>query len=168
MRWVLALGLAVVLPGCGEALTPEEQARRDERDIALVEQANEAMPPLREVTPEPLLYPDIERYDLYGEACSYAPGTSLGTRVFAREADAFVKIDGEVERFAADPGSRELPMRTRSLYNGRNFALRLTIDGESEAEGAEPGDNLEGTVQLFDKYGREIYKGTGLTQCKRI
>ena len=32
-------------------------------------------------TPEPILLPDIERYDLYGEVCSYAPGTSLGARV---------------------------------------------------------------------------------------
>ena len=112
MRGMVALGFAAgLLAACGEELTPEEQARQDERDIAMVERANEAMPPLQQVTPEPLLYPDLERHDLYGEACVYAPGTSLGTRVFAREADAFVKIDGEVERLAADPGSRELPMR---------------------------------------------------------
>jgi hypothetical protein len=162
---IIMLGLAATaLAGCGEALSPEEQAQRNERDIALVEKANDAMPPVRQVTPEPLLYPDIERYDLYGEACSYAPGTSLGARVFAREADAFVKIDGEIERFAADPGSRELPMHTRSLYNSRNYALRLQIDENDEAGG--PVENgYEGSVQLFDKYGRVVYEGTGVTQC---
>jgi hypothetical protein len=155
---------AFMLAGCERELTPEEQAQRDERDIALVEQAGRVLPPLRQVTPEPILYPDIERYDLYGAACNYAPGTSLGTRVVAREADAFVKIDGEVLRFAADPGSRELPLRTRSLYNGRNHVLRLQIDGEGEQTGMETV-NFEGSVTLLDAHGRVIYEGSGLAQC---
>jgi hypothetical protein len=173
MRRVVGLWLGVcLLAGCGEALSPEEQARLDERDIAMVEKANQGGAPLREVAPEPLAYADIERHDLYGESCSYAPGTSLGTRVFAREADAFMKIGGEIERFAADPGSRELPMRTRTLYNSKNYALRLKLEPGSEAEGEAEGEqgsgNFEGYVQLFDRYGRVVYEGTGLAQCKRI
>jgi hypothetical protein len=164
-RGILVLGLgATVFAGCGEALSPEEQARQNERDIAMVERANHAMPPLQQITPEPLLYPDIERHDLYGEACSYAPGTSLGARVFAREADAFVKINGEIERFAADPGSRELPMHTRSLYNSKNYTLRLRIQQNDESD--ERAEGYEGSVQLFDAYGRVVYEGTGLAQCK--
>lgn len=165
MRQVVAVAIAAFLmAGCGDEMTPEEQKLADERDIALVEQANEAMPPLRQVIPEPILYPDIERYDLHGEACSYAPGTSLGTRVFAREADAFMKIEGEMQRFAADSGSRELPQHTRSLYNGREYSLRLRIEGEGEPAGG-PRTNYEGTVTLFDRHGRVIYEGTGLAQC---
>jgi hypothetical protein len=155
---------ALMLAGCERDLTPEEQAQRDERDIALVEQASRVLPPLRQVTPEPILYPDIERHDLYGAACNYAPGTSLGTRVVAREADAFVKIDGEVLRFAADPGSRELPLRTRSLYNGRNHVLRLQIDADGEQAGMETV-NFEGSVTLLDAHGRVVYEGSGLAQC---
>lgn len=159
-------GIATILSlsGCQRELSPEEQAQRDERDIAMVEQANEAMAPLEPLTPEPLLYADIERYDLYGPACNYAPGTSLGTRVVAREADAFMKVDGEVLRFAADPGARELPLRTRSLYNGREHVLRLQIDTERGPDG-ETGD-FEGSVTVFDKHGRVVYQGTGLVQCK--
>src|SRR5699024_33688 len=116
--------------GCGEQLSQEEQALRDERIVAMVEQANDAPPPIREITPEPILFPDIERNDLYGTSCNYAPGTSLGTRVLAREGDAFMKIDGTLMRFAADPGARELPVRTRSVYNSRAYTLRLQIAGE--------------------------------------
>ncbi|HYD24349.1 MAG TPA: hypothetical protein VEB68_06105 [Croceibacterium sp.] len=165
MRRLMALGAAaLLLAGCGDEPTPEEQALADERDIALVEKANDTMPPLIQVTPEPLLLPDIERYDIYGEACNYAPGTSLGTRVIAREADAFMKISGEVVRFAADPGARALPMRTRSLYNGREYSLRLRIDADGEqADG--PRSNYEGSVTLFDAHGRVVYEGTGLAQC---
>src|SRR5690606_29024633 len=115
--------------------------------------------PLKEVTPEPLLNPDIERNDLLGPACNYAPGTSLGTRVIAREADAFMKVDGEVIRFAADPGARALPLRTRSLYNGREYSLRLQI-----ANGGEGGD-YTGQVTLRDSHGRVVYEGEGPVQC---
>ena len=127
MRKLLVLAGTALLAGCGDDVTPDEQAAADERDIAMVEDANKAAPPLRLVSPEPILLPDIERYDLLGEACSYAPGTSLGARVIAREADAFMKIDGEIERFAADPGARELPMHTRSVYNSKSYSLRLDL-----------------------------------------
>jgi hypothetical protein len=168
MREKVAIAALLALAGCEREPTPEEQAMADARDVAMVEAANDVMPPLEEVTPEPILLPDIERWDLYGEACNYAPGTSLGTRVVAREADAFVKIEGQVHRLAADPGSRELPMHTRTLYNGKEYSLRLTMvpqDG-SEGEDAEGATDYEGTVILRDQWGRVVYDGTGLAQCK--
>lgn len=156
--------LLLTLAACGRELTPEEQALEDERDIAMVERANGTAAPLQEVVPQPISYADIERYDLFGAACNYAPGTSLGTRVVAREADAFVKIDGEVMRFAADPGSRELPLRSRSLYNGKGHVLQLQIEGEGKPSGEETVD-YEGRVTLRDPYGRVVYEGSGLAQC---
>lgn len=163
MRAIVALAV-LLLAGCGDNLTPAEQALQDERDIAMVQRANNSMPPLKEITPEPILYPDIERNDLFGAVCSYAPGTSLGIRAIAREADAFVKIDGEIVRMAADPGARELPLRTRSLYNGREYSLRLQILGEGEQAEAETID-YTGQVTLRDAYGRVVYEGEGPVQC---
>ena len=164
MRQVLVLaGVALLLAGCDDRVSPEEQAAADQRDVALVEAANKAPPPVELVTPEPILLPDIERYDLAGEACSYAPGTSLGARVIAREADAFMKIDGEIERFAADPGARELPMRTRSVYNSKGYSLVLALEedtGESELR-----TSYEGSVTLRDAHGRVVYEGVGEAQC---
>ena len=165
MRKAWAVAVVLLLAGCDTEPTPEEQALADARDVAMVEEANDVTPPLKEVTPEPILLPDIERYDLYGMACNYAPGTSLGTRVVSRESDAFVKIEGEVHRFAADPGSRELPMRTRTLYNGKEYSVRLAIKGEAEAE-SDGTTSYEGSVTLRDRYGRVVYEGTGLAQCK--
>jgi hypothetical protein len=176
MRLLLALAGAVVLAGCGDEVSPDEQAAADERDVAMVEAANKAAPPVQLVTPEPILLPDIERYDLLGEACSYAPGTSLGARVIAREADAFMKIDAEIERFAADPGSRELPMHTRSVYNSKNYSLVLALkdsgSGNEPESAAEPAKaaterrtNFEGSVTLRDVHGRVVYEGIGLAQC---
>ena len=165
MRKILGVASLLVLAACDRGPTPAEQAQADARDVAIVEAANNVTPPLKQVTPEPILLPDIERYDLYGEACNYAPGTSLGTRVVSREADAFVKVEGEVQRLAADPGSRELPMHTRTLYSGKKYSLRLAIDGEGTPDG-DGTTNYEGSVTLRDSYGRVVYEGTGLAQCK--
>ena len=134
MRRVTVLAV-LLLAGCGKELTPEEQAMEDERDIAMVEAANDTKPPLELVTPEPILAPDVDEFDMSGAGCNYAPGTSLGARVIAREADAFIKIDGKVQRLAADPGSRELPLHTRSLYNGKEHSVRLTVEGEGRSSG---------------------------------
>ena len=167
MRTHWAVAALLVLTGCDNEPTPEEQALSDARDVAMVEEANDVTPPLELVTPDPILFPDIERYDLLGEACNYAPGTSLATRVVSRESDAFLKIRGEVHRLAADPGSRELPQHTRTLYSGKEYALRLSISNQAEGDTDSDGQtNYEGTVQLRDRYGRVVYEGTGLVQCK--
>jgi hypothetical protein len=164
MRQVLVLaGAVLLLAACGGEVSPEEQAAADERDVAMVEAANEAAPPVQLVTPEPILLPDIERYDLLGEACSYAPGTSLGARVIAREADAFMKIDGEIERFAADPGSRELPMHTRSVYNSKGYSLVLALEEDTGEDDRRA--SYEGSVTLRDAHGRVVYEGAGEAQC---
>lgn len=169
MRKVWAVAAVLVLAGCDMGPSPDEQAQADARDVEMVETANDVMPPLALVTPDPILLPDIERYDLYGQACNYAPGTSLGTRVVAREADAFVKIEGEVHRLAADAGSRQLPMRTRTLYAGKEYSLRLAISDSGNDSGAAEGEDTtdyEGSVTLRDRFGRVVYEGTGLAQCK--
>ncbi|HLV06864.1 MAG TPA: hypothetical protein VKY80_04250 [Croceibacterium sp.] len=176
-RLVLIAGTALALAGCERELTPEEQALADERDIALVQKANSSIPPMVPVTPEPLLLPDIERFDMLGEACSYAPGTSLGARVIARQADAFMKIDGKIERFAADPGAPELPAHTRSVYHSKNYSLRLELREDAASEEAGPDGPAEdarsdgqryyeGSVTLRDPHGRIVYEGAGLAQCK--
>lgn len=171
---VLALLSVAALAGCGQGLSPEEQALKDERDIALVERANAAGPPVKEIAPDPIGAPDLERFDLLGKGCNYAPGTSLGTRVIAREADAWMKIDGEMIRFASDPGSRELPGKSRSLYSAKEYALQLALADKRETAavgdasttaGAGKTTNHEGTVTLRDAWGRVVYEGSGLAQC---
>ncbi len=156
----------LLLGACAEGVSPEEEDLRDAEALAAVERANAIEPPLREVVPETILYPDIERHDLFGAACAYAPGTSLGARVIARQADAFMKIDGEIVRFAADPGSRELPLQTRSLYNGREYSLRLEIEGEgAPAAGGGEGTGYAGTIHLRDQWDRVVYSGSGTVSC---
>ncbi len=164
MRWPVLVCLCAALVSCGDNISDAERAEQDRALAERVREANDTAPPLVEIVPEPILYPDIEANDLFGLACSYAPGTSMGARVIAREADAFIKVDGEMLRFAADPGSRELPAKTRSFYNGREYSMRLEIGNKQAAEEDTPA-LMEGTVWLRDRWDRVIYQGTGAVEC---
>jgi len=159
---LLMVSLSIV--ACTDEVSPEEQDLRDAQAVAMVERANSVEPPLEEVVPETIEEADVERYDIKGAGCSYAPGTSLGVRVVARQADAFMKVNGEIIRFAADPGARALPQETRSLYNGRAYSLRLELLDEA----AEPTADapLEGTISLRDRWDRVVYSGTGQVICE--
>ncbi|WP_271077888.1 hypothetical protein [Aurantiacibacter sp. MUD61] len=164
MRVLGVAVLAGLLLGCDGALSEEQQAAEDAAISERVREANDAGPPLEEVVPETISYPDMEANDLLGQACAYAPGTSMGVRVIARETDAFMKIDGDMVRFAADPGSRELPSNTRTLYNGREYTLRLAIEDVVE-EGEIEDMTYEGTMWLYDRFDRVVYTGTGTASC---
>jgi len=163
----LAILPALLLASCGaQEPTPEDLAANAERDVAMVEEANNAPPPVRPVLPEPITFQDIEEHSILGAACNYAPGTSLGTRIIAREADAFAKLEGEVIRFAADAGSSELPAKSWSDYDGREFSLRLAVEGEGRSAGGNGGKtNYTGTIDMRDRWNRPVYNGTGLVQC---
>ena len=165
--WPALVAPAVLLvAACAEEVSPEEQELRDAQALAAVERANALEPPLEEVIPETIAYGDIERHDIYGASCAYAPGTSLGARVIARQADAFMKVDGEILRFAADPGSRALPLETRTLYNGRAYSLRLEIEQQGEPPATPEARQIyEGTIYLRDRWDRVVYSGSGPVEC---
>jgi hypothetical protein len=166
MRRSLLIVVGLAITGCSQESDPAEQAAEDARIVEMVHAANDAPPPIEEVIPEAILYPDVEKEDLFGQSCAYAPGTSMGARVIAREADAYMKIDGEMVRFAADPGARELSSHTRSLYNGRTYSLRLEIEGEGKDDpNASESTVYEGTIWLRDRWDRNVYVGTGTVSC---
>lgn len=161
---VFAVAALLLAAGCGSDTTPEERAAEAERDMALVERANATLPPLDEVTPDPIAYEDIARHDLTVTGCNFAPGTSLGTRVIATDEAAHMKLDGEMVRFAADSGSRELPPGIRSRYLGKEQELQLALSQQDEPADEGAAD-YEGTVTLRDAFGRIVYQGSGLAQC---
>ncbi|KLE35576.1 hypothetical protein [Aurantiacibacter luteus] len=161
--------LALALAGCGDDPDPAEQAAANAEMAERVRQVNDAPPRLAEIVPDAITYPDLEANDLVGGAqCAYAPGTSMGARVIARETDAYMKIDNTMQRFVADVGSRELPARTRTLYNSREYKLRLELEDAPEraAEADAVGGTYNGTIWLYDPYDRVVFTGTGTVNCE--
>ena len=160
---VLLIG-ALALSGCDGGRSQQEQERKDEHDIAMVENANRgvAMP----ITPEPLLFPDIQQHHLFGTSCSFVPtGGGVGALAMAMADKGYMKVDGKVVRLAADSGSAKLPFGAHSKYDGKKFSFEL---GLAEASGKQIGaeaTTYQGRLTARDGYGRVIYDKIGDVQC---
>ncbi|GGD50967.1 hypothetical protein GRI62_06370 [Erythrobacter arachoides] len=162
---VLALPL-LLLSACADEPDPAAQAAANAELAERVRQVNDAPPRLSEIVPDAITYPDLEANDLVGGAqCAYAPGMSMGARVIARETDAYMNIGGEMVRFVADVGSRELPANTRTLYNSREYKLRLELEDVPPSSTAE-GGTFNGTIWLYDPYDRVVFTGSGTVNCQ--
>ncbi len=151
--YMMPLLALLALAACGEAPVPDGPTQSDQQAVTMVEDANAVIPPMVALVPEAIASADIKTHDMTGPSCNYHMATTEGPLIIARPGDAFVKLDGEVIRLAADPGSRALPSDTRTSYNGREFSLRL--------ENAGPLN----TISLRDRWDREIYSGTGPVRC---
>lgn len=147
------LALSVLLAACADEVSPEEQARMDAEAVAMVESANDMEPPVEEFAPDILTDEDMAENAIDGARCVYMPGTNAGPRLITRSLDAFLKVDGEVQRLAADAGSLELAEGTRTIYNGRAYVVRLEM-----AEG-------DGHIAIHDAYDRLVYSGDGPVTC---
>lgn len=163
MRLIL-LCSALALAACADEPDPEEKARADAAAIAEVEATQ--VPPPEALAPRPILYPDIERYELFGAGCSFAPkGGGLGAVALAMADEGYMKREGEILRFAADKGSKELPYLARRKYDGRDYSFTLDLD---EGEGKQVGmETREFGAKLTVKDGKDrvVYSSDGLAQC---
>lgn len=164
MRW-LALIPLVMIAACDEGLSPEEQAARDAQDVAAVAASNAAPPPPQPIRPQVIGYPDIEKYNLFGAGCSFAPGNSMGAVVLAQDDTAYIKLDGDLVRFASDSGSSELPMGTRTQYDGKEYQLELAPEEEKGTVSGEETMNYPGFAIIRDANDQVVYQADGTIQC---
>jgi hypothetical protein len=154
----LAIFLApLALAGCGEG----ERETAAEK-VAEIEQANEgtAVP----VSPERILYPDIEANGLTDPACAFAPdGGGMAPILLAMDAKAVMKISGEIAEFAPDNGVQKGPELAWSKYDGREYSLRFGLG--QEEPGAVSGKRYEASLELRDGQDRTVYQASGYAQC---
>lgn len=164
MRGAAILPLLLMTAACGEDQpSAAEQQRMDDADIAAVKAAQ--VPPPMPVTPGKILYPDIERYKLHGAGCNFAPEGSMAAIVLAQPARAFMKLDGELEAFAPDAGSGDLPLGAKGKYTAGAWSFVLDL---AEEEGAQSGSetvNFPAHLVLRNARDQIVYESDGVAQC---
>ena len=166
MRVTAGLAALLLLTACGEEqMSEDERAAEDARLVAEVEMANGVKPSPRPLDLQAILYPDIERHDLFGTSCSFVPaGGGLGALFLGMSDAGYFKIGGELVQLAADSGSPELPFGAREKYTGEVHAVQLTIDGAGDATDPE-SVNYTARLTITDEFGQTVYDEAGNAQC---
>lgn len=158
--------LTIMLAGCSSEADREDvaaKAREDEAAIAAVEAAQ--TPPPQPVKLSAITFPDVERENLFGAGCNFAPkGGGMGAIAMAQNQAGYLKIDNKVVRFAPDAGSKELFYGARQKYTGTSNSFELVLDGEGKQSSYEVTD-YSGRLVVRDSADRVVYDAQGLVQC---
>ena len=150
----------LVLGGCSSEPTEAE------RQAAVAEVKAHQVAPAEMFSPRAILYPDIEKYDLYGAGCSFAPeGGGLGAIVLAQADRGYMKREDEILRFAADKGSEELPYLAWRKYDGSDYSFTLDLDRDSGRQSGEETSDFKAKFTVRDGRDRVLYEADGIAQC---
>ena len=162
MRWFSILAL-IGLAAC-DSTTPAEQEAAREAAVAEVE-ANQEPPP-EQLVLDPIRYAEIEKYEISGAGCAFAPdGGGLGAVALAMADEGYLIRKGELQTLAADKGSKELPYLARQKYDGREYSFTLDLDESSGEQSGYETTDYRGTLTVRDGSDRVLYRASGLTQC---
>ena len=164
MRVATLLPIVLLVSACGaDEPSPAEKARADDADVAAVKAAQ--VPPPSPVTPERILYPDIERYDLFGAGCNFAPKGSMAAIVLAQAAHGYMKIDGKLEAFAPDAGSGDLPLGAKGKYTAGAWSFVLDLAAEEGEQSGSETVNFPAHLVLRNDRDQIVYETDGTAQC---
>ena len=122
-----------------------------------------AGPPLKL---SPVTFTDIERENMFGAGCSFAPvGGGIGALAIAQSEAGYLKISDRVERFEADMDSAELPLGARQRYSGSAYSFELQMEqGAGEKSGYETV-NYPGRLTVRNEAGEVAFDSMGVVQC---
>ena len=152
--------LALTLTACSNEPNEEERA------AAVAEVEANRIPAPEELQLEPIRYREIEKNELYGTGCSFAPdgGGMSAVALAMAETGHFLRGD-KLITLAADKGSPELPYLARRKYDGAAYSMTLDLD---EAEGEQSGEETSdypATLTIRDASEQVVYRKSGIAQC---
>lgn len=164
MRGFVIVCCALLAASCAkEGPSAAEQERMEEADIAAVNAAQ--VPPPSPVEPARILTADIEKYDMFGAGCRFAPGSSIGPIALLQEKRAFMKIDSTILPFAPDAGSGELPLGVKAKYTGGAWSFVLDLASEEGTQSGSETINYPARFVLRNAHDQIVYQTDGTAQC---
>ncbi|GGD93713.1 hypothetical protein GCM10011515_11890 [Tsuneonella deserti] len=135
----------------------------DEADVAAVEAAQ--VPPPTPVQPGTIGMPDIEKFDMFGAGCSFAPGKGIATVALLQAERGFMKIDNKIVVFAPDAGSGDLPLGAKGKYTGGAWSFILDLASEEGKQSGIETVNYPARLVLRNDHDQIVYQEDGTAQC---
>ena len=159
MRSAVFFAVAALAACSGE---PSEEERR--AAVAEVE-ANQTPPPV-EIVPDPIRYPEIEKYDLFGGGCSFAAkGGGLAAVAIAMEDTGHFLLGGDLVTLAADKGSDELPYLAWRKYDGKAYSMMIDLNQDAGQQSGEETSDYPAMLTIRNARGQVVYRENGIAQC---
>ena len=145
----------------------QKNADEDARAIAQVNAAQDAKPPIKPITPQPIMFFDITGHKLYGSGCNFVPADGgMGAVLLAQDGRAIIKLADQLVTLAADKGSARLPQGAWSRYSGKQYALTLSRIDDGKGKQLGVVSTFDGDLVITDPFDRVVYTAKGNVQCK--
>ena len=150
-----------LLAGCvKEDLT--EKAAEDAEDIAMAERMSRE--PFKPIIPDPITSVDVARYGLDRPGCSFRKTGAANILFFGDASDGFLRVGGNLNRFAAKTESAEFPGGARATYIGLSSWLDIVLLPDKRADN-DP-DSRPARLILHDAQERVAFMADGIVSCK--
>jgi hypothetical protein len=159
---VLALASFLLLSACGQEDSVQEAAE-DAHDIAMVERMSKE--PFKPIIPRPITEIDVARYGLDRPGCTFRKPGEKDPIFIANPDEGFMRIAGDLKRYAAKKESTQLPGNARSTYVG----LASWVDLVSLPDKAGGSDTMHWPAKLVlhDAQERVAFMSEGEVTCRR-
>jgi hypothetical protein len=144
-----ALAACIALVGCDSGKEPRKLSDKEASRIV----ANVNRGASFQIEPEPILEEQVKKLRFRSAGCVFSPGTGgHGAIALAMKEAGYIKVDGEIVRFAADSGSRELRPGVRTRYFGTTYWFKLALTDADGGAHLTVGDHAD--VVVFDSEGK--------------
>lgn len=159
------MGGLALLAGCSKEAPPQNKARDDARDVAMVERMNQ--PPFRPIRPEPFTADDIAHYDLGRSGCTFRPGDKADEApLFVGQQDrGYIKIEGKLQPLAVRNDSAELPSGAHSTYIGTQNWVELAAQAGPSGRGPDGQEAWPSRLIIRDANERVAFNALGRVSC---
>jgi hypothetical protein len=164
MRKFTAVLLPIALLGsCGKE-DAKTQAAEDASDVAMVKRMSRE--PFKPINPDPIGPTDVARYGLDKPGCFFRKGDDdhADPIFFGDDTDGFMRLGGDLKRFAAKTLSAQLPGGARTTYTG--LASWLDIMRLPDAGTGADAYKWPARLILHDSQERVAFMADGIVTCR--
>jgi len=155
-----AVAALASLSACGRE-DPARKDAEDAHDVAMVERMSKE--PFKPIVPKMITSVDVERYGLDKPGCRFRKQGDADPIFIGNAEEGFMRIDGDLKRYAAKLESAQLPGNARTTYVGLSTWVDLV--SLPDRDGGSDHTHWPARLVLHDSQERVAFLADGEVAC---
>lgn len=164
-RIVASAMIAALLAGCGgeehRAREAAEKAADNAHDVAMVERMSRE--PFKPILPKEIGAVDMARYGLDRAGCAFRKDGAKDPLFLAGSEEGFMRIAGDLNRYAAKNESAQLPGGAHATYIGLSSWVELVRLPDAGTDSTQ--DRWPARLVIHDAQERVAFQANGTVDC---